>query len=56
MVCFMGIFFWQITHAFILPHNDIKVIYTGAQRLVEQDSPIAHNDASFTAETAGQEG
>lgn len=40
----------------VSPHYNIVVIYTGAQRLVGQDAPVAHDDASFTAETGGQEG
>lgn len=40
---------------FVSPDDDIVLIYTGAQRLVGQDSPVAHNDASFTAETEKQE-
>lgn len=40
----------------ILPHYNIVVIYTGAQRLVGQDAPVAHNDASFTAETVRRKG
>lgn len=40
----------------ISPYDDIIVIDTGAQRLVVQDTPVAHNDASLTAETVRQEG
>lgn len=38
-----------------LPHNDVIVINSGAERLVGQDAAVAHDDASFTAETARQE-
>lgn len=36
---------------FVLPYYNIVVIYAGAQGLIKQDPPVAHNDASFTAET-----
>lgn len=39
----------------VSPHYNIVSVYSGAQRLVEQDSPVAHNDAFFTAETESQE-
>lgn len=38
-----------------LPHNNVIVINSGAEWLVGQDAAVAHNDASFTAETARRE-
>lgn len=38
-----------------LPDNNIIVIDSGAEGLVGQDAAVAHDDASFTAETARPE-
>lgn len=38
-----------------LPHNDVIVINSGAKGLVGQDAAVAHNDASFTAQTVRRE-
>lgn len=44
-----------VNTCFVLPHNNIIFIYTGAQRLIVQDTPVSHYDASFTAETGRKE-
>lgn len=38
-----------------LPHDDVIVVNSGAERLVGQDAAVAHDDASFTAQTVRRE-